>query len=654
MSQEGKFVHPVGRAILTIAALIVIVVSGNMLVASLGIGHKTLDLTEDRVHSLSDGTRKILADLGAPVEIRYYATRSSRYMPEDLKLHMRRVDDLLAEYQNLADGQLRIEKLDPQPDTDAEDSANLDGISGQTINNDNIYLGLAISCLDRTATIPFLDPNDETMLEYEISRAIAEVSATRKPVIGVISALDLAGGPPMGMGQPPTRPWVIYDELQQNYEVEDLGMEPGEIDPEKYSLLLVVHPAGITPEAEFAIDQYVLGGGTVMACLDSFSLAAQMTGGGGNPMMGQQGTPTSSTLPTLLDAWGVEMNSSQVVGDPLYQTTMQGNRPGLAILTVPQAGMPQEDSIVTRDLTSVTFLLPGGMIKKGGAGLEMETLVKASPRSGLVDSFQASRLDPSLVTSFRPDEQSHDLVLRLSGKFKTAFPDGDPAASANDESDADAESGDAEEAGETEDEFLKEGTEPGNVFLISDVDAFTTALPIRFAVSATCSSPRRSTATLRCSSTSSTPPRPRPTSSAPAAAPPPADRSPSSANSKPRPRSASAHASPSSRKRPSRPSNASTNSRPSAARATASISRRSRRRKSASCANRKSRPAAKCANSKRNCVAKKTKSPAASSPTTSPASRASSWSSACCSSSPAGPAPAPAEPRRQTLNPSRS
>ena len=483
MSQENSTTHPVGRAILAIIALVVIVITGNMLVASLGVGHKTLDLTEDRVHSLSDGTKEILSDLSAPVEIRYYATRSSRYMPEQLKLHMRRVDDLLAEYENLADGKLRIEHLDPEPDTDAEDAANLDGISGRSINNENIYLGLAISCLDQTSAIPFLDPNAETMLEYEISRRIAEVSATRKPTIGVMSALDLAGSPPMGMGQRPTPPWVIYNQLSQAYEVEDLGMNPGEIDPEKYSLLLVMHPAGITPEAEFAIDQYVLGGGTVMACLDSFSFAARMTGGG-NPRMGQQGTPTFSTLPTLLDAWGVEMNPSQVVGDPVYQTTMQGNRSALAVLTVPQDGMPQEDSIVTRDLTSVTFLLPGGFTKKGGAGLEMETLVQASSKAALVDSTKASRLDPSLSRNFQADPKRYDLVLRLSGEFKTAFPAGNPADQA-DESDASdgsdksdkSDGSDGSDAADQSDaakepNHLTEASEPGNVFLISDVDAF--------------------------------------------------------------------------------------------------------------------------------------------------------------------------------------
>ncbi|BCX49375.1 gliding motility ABC transporter [Haloferula helveola] len=502
MSKEGSKLHPAGRAILAIIALVVIVISGNMLVASLGIGHKTLDLTEDRIHTLSDGTKNILEELAAPVEIRYYASRGSRYMSEEVKLQMQRLDDLLAEYENLSGDKLRIEDLNPEPDTDAEDSANLDGLTGASFDGENLYFGLAVSCLDRIVTIPLLSPQtgrlamDETMLEYEISRAIAEVSATRKPVIGLMSALDLAGGPAGMPGQRPPQPWVIYNQLQQAYEVDDLTMTPGEIDPDKYKLVLLIHPAEITPEAEFAIDQYLLKGGTVVACVDPFSVAAQMTGGG-NPMMGMPGAPTSSSLPTLMKAWGVEMATNQVVGDGRYQTVMNGNRPGLAVLTVPQEGMPQEDSIITKDLTSVTLFLPGGMTKTGGAGISIDTLVKASPEAGLVDNMPASRLDPSLVTTFRPDGKTYDLVLHLHGSFKTAFPDGDPAAKteeaageAEEEQDGDAApaeaadttpateatDGDANEEEAAPEEpkatSLTKAEKNGNVFLISDVDAF--------------------------------------------------------------------------------------------------------------------------------------------------------------------------------------
>ncbi|MGE9271386.1 MAG: Gldg family protein, partial [Verrucomicrobiales bacterium] len=308
---------------------------------------------------------------------------------------------------------------------------------------------------------------------------IAEVSASRKPLIGIMSALPLSGGPATMPGARPSQPWVIYNDLQQNYEVEDLTMTPDEIDPEKYSMVLLIHPAGITPEAEFAIDQYLLQGGTVMACLDPYSVAAQMTGGG-NPMMGQAGISTTSTLPTLLEAWGVEMSTSQVVGDGRFQTNMQGGQPGLAVLTVPQEGMPQEDNIITQDLTSVTLFLSGGMIKKGGSGVKMESLITSSREAGLVNNMPAARLDPSLLTTFRPDEKVYDLALHLSGRFKTAFPKGNPVSPEDQpttESDREDEESGSEQAEnpatpEEGEQSLKEATAAGNVFLISDVDAF--------------------------------------------------------------------------------------------------------------------------------------------------------------------------------------
>jgi ABC-type uncharacterized transport system involved in gliding motility auxiliary subunit len=469
MSTEAKTVHPMARAILAIGALLAIVVASNLLVSGLGIGHRNADFTADKVHTLSDGTREILKELGAPVVIRYYATRSSDYMPEHLKLHMRRVDDLLAQYKNLSGGKLQVVELDPQPDTEAEDSANLDGISGQTFDDQNLFFGLAISCLDRTTTIPYLDPAQETMLEYQISRSVSEVSRPDKPVIGLMAGLPVNGGPSMNPMQPGQPAWEIFRQLGQYYEVRDLTMTPEKIEAE-VDLLLVIHPADITPEAEFAIDQYILQGGTVIACIDPYSVAAQMMGGG-NPMMGGGGPPTASTLPTLLGAWGLTMDT-QVVADETYQTQMSGNRKGIAVLTVPQEGMPQKDNVITRNLNNTVFFLPGGLTKSGSGGVNVDTLIKSSPKAGLVSSMKASQLDPQLAQSFQ-GSRSYDLVVHLSGNFKTAFPKGKPGTEEKKEEEKPAEGEKKpEEKKDEKPTSLIEATKPGNVFIISDVDAF--------------------------------------------------------------------------------------------------------------------------------------------------------------------------------------
>lgn len=462
-----KTTHPVTRSAFGIAALVAIAILANWLVSLTPLGNRGVDFTENKVHTLSDGTRAILAELDTPVVLRYYATRSAAFMPEEIKLHMRRVDDLLAEYASLSDGMLRIEHLDPQPDTEAEDSAQLDGMSGQRINNENLYFGIAVACLDQTVVIPFLDPRDETMLEYHLSRAISEVSTPTRPVIGVMSGIDLAGGDQMMamMGQQPAPPWVFYQQLGQSYELRDIPLDGSEeIDPNEINVLLVFHPAGITPKAEYAIDQFLLRGGTVVACLDAYSVAAQMTGGG-NPMMGMGGTPTTSTLPTLLDAWGVTFESGQVLADPALATMVSEGREGIAILTLPQENMPQKDSIITQGLNSITMLLPGAFTVEAVDGISAEAMLVSTENAGFVDAMRAMELDTNLAFELRAKGTALDLATHLRGNFRTAFPDGPPNMSTEDED------GENNEAGESGD-HLSESTDSGNVFLFADIDMF--------------------------------------------------------------------------------------------------------------------------------------------------------------------------------------
>jgi len=487
--------RPILRAALGIAALVVIIILANWLMTLTSVGKKGADFTADSVHTLSSGTKSILKDLDAPVVVRYYATVKSEALSRDLKLYMRKVDDFLRQYASLSGGKLRLERLDPQPDTDAEDSANLDGMQGQRVVDgsyeENIFHGVAITCLDQKETIPFLNPVDETRLEYELSRAIAQVSQPKKPVIGIMSPLPISGGPAQMPGQRPSPPWAFYQQLSQSYEVRSLGMTPESLDPEEITVLILLHPAGITPEAEFQVDQFLLKGGTVVACLDPHSAAAQFSAPPQNPMMG--GTPppqTASTLPTLLEAWGVEFSEGEVLSDSKYRTPLARGQVGFGVLSLTREAMPnRKDDLITQGLNDALFYLPGGFTVTGGKGLSSTSLLRSSRDSGLVDAFRASRMDQSLITSMPRDDQAYDLVVRLGGTFKTAFPDGDPAkpdedgeeegedsadeTAATDDGDPgteDATDGEPKPEETKTDSSLKESAEPGSVFLISDVD----------------------------------------------------------------------------------------------------------------------------------------------------------------------------------------
>ena len=176
-----------------VIALAAIIVAVNFLASAF---NTRIDLTEGKVYTLSPGTRAILSKLEAPVKIRFYYTQGGTAVPVGLKTFATRVEDLLSEYRSAANGKLVIEKLNPEPDSDAEDSASLDGVDGQMTNSgEKFYLGMSVSFLDKKAAIPVLAPDRERLLEYDITRAISQVTAAKKPVIGVMSALPVMGRP---------------------------------------------------------------------------------------------------------------------------------------------------------------------------------------------------------------------------------------------------------------------------------------------------------------------------------------------------------------------------------------------------------------------------------------------------------------------------
>ena len=469
--------NPAFNTALGIAALIVIAFFANWLVSLSAVGNITLDLTEEKVHTLTPGTKAILADLKkseAEVVIKYYATRDAEFMPQQVKLYMKKVDGVLKRYQSLAGGNLRIVNLNPEPDTDAEDSARLDGIAGQSLNGENLYLGISVSFLDEKATIPFLAPSAETQLEYQLSSAIARVARTDKPTLGLMSVFPMAGSSPAapGLGQAPSQPFIVYEQLQQLYELKDITMTPTPADLDGLAAVLVVHPAGITPETEYLLDQYLLQGGTIVAALDSFSLTAQQVGGG-NPLTGQTGIPMASTFSKdLLDSWGVSFVSSQVIADGNYRTKFQGGD-STSALSLTKDAFPQKDNIITESLGNLFFVLAGAFSSDGKEGLSHTSLIRTTTDAGFVDGRRAIQLDPSLLGSIQATDKAYDLAMHVQGNFKTAFPDGNPAQKKEEETDTETATTQAEEAEKEEVEeqpSLTESTKTGNVFLISDTD----------------------------------------------------------------------------------------------------------------------------------------------------------------------------------------
>ncbi|OPZ27851.1 MAG: ABC-type uncharacterized transport system [Lentisphaerae bacterium ADurb.BinA184] len=431
MQSSGKGFSRLLFSAAGILIVLVLVVAVNVLSSAV---NTRADLTEENLYTLSGGTRAIVKGLDLPVAVRFYFSRDLAQMPMFLKNYAARVRDVLREYEVKAPGKIKVQELNPTPDSDAEDAANLDGVYGQMLGDgEQLYLGLALSCLDETVTLPFLNPQDESLLEYQITRAIYRVSHPEKRVLGVLSSLPIMGTPPnmmmmqQGMDARGQDPWYIMSELKRDFDVRELTAEVETIDAD-IDILLLVHPKEPTDKLLYALDQFVLRGGRLIACLDPLSFI-EMYSQRQSPM--QPPGPNSSTLGRLLDTWGVQFAADKVVVDLKYQTEWQerGQRRRDPMIV----GLGKEafagDDPSTSQLETALLAYAGAFTGQGAEGLTRTVLLSSSGDAHLIDGFEARMPVNQIVGKLEAEGSRRALAIRLAGTFKTAFPDGAPGTS---------------------------------------------------------------------------------------------------------------------------------------------------------------------------------------------------------------------------------
>ena len=439
------------------------------------------DLTEGDLFTLSEGSKKLLEDLkdegdGGKLEIRFYLTQGEKGVPVFVSEHGRRIEDLLDQYQEYAGSNIELKKINPRRDTDEEELAVNDGI--QLLNN-AFYVGMAVSFLDTTEVIPFFDPAKSTTLEYDISRAIKNVLKLKedRQTIGVMSSLNVWGGPdasnPMAMmnrgAQQP--PWFFLRQLQQDFNVERLEATATEISDD-IDLLLVIHPKNISDATEYAIDQFVLSGRKLIVFADPLALKDE--GNNQNPQMRIPGMGGASTLSRLFTKWGVNFENSKVVADFDFKI---GQRDPLsrgrimpAYLALGKKAFNQEE-IVTRDLGSIRMPYAGSFdVSNLATGLTAKELISSSDQAKLVDGMSSQFNGEKIMDSFLTGSEDGKptgtnkfaLAVKISGTFTTAFPDGKPGSSGDEE--------ESDEEKTTNSNHLKESESENHVCLIGDTD----------------------------------------------------------------------------------------------------------------------------------------------------------------------------------------
>ncbi len=467
------------RSAFAVLALAVSAVCVFVLVERSSLAKWRHDFTEDKLYTLTDGTQQVLAHIDDPVTIRLYVTRQSEQAPQTLKRYIQRVDSLLDEYQTLAPDGIRIIEYSPEPDTEAADAASLDGMRPLALEaGEFFYLGLSVSCLDRKVSFPRLDPAAANSLETELSQAIASVSQPRDFKIGLMSSLYLQGSPNVSPAEPAGKPWYLHEQLRQSFDAEMVPMGVREI-PDEIDLLFLIHPSGITPATEYAVEQFVLRGGTLIACLDAFSVEALLSNG----PVGLRGGGLSSTLPTLLPHWGIGFTDQRCVADPTYRSKLQGGRTNLSLLTLTDAAV-DEQSPFTTNLRDMLFVFPGGFFVTEPSKFEVTHLIRASDQAGLVDPQRAYNFDPKLATELQPATRqladgstepiALSLALELKGEIQSAFPDGPPPQQEKKPNPLQLKTAAKQEPAESAPSATKPhlASGKGRVFLIGDVDAF--------------------------------------------------------------------------------------------------------------------------------------------------------------------------------------
>ncbi|MBR1922074.1 MAG: Gldg family protein [Kiritimatiellae bacterium] len=417
-----------------VLGLVLAVVAGGAAVVVLANLPLRCDCTAEGLYTLSRGSRAVLGQLTEDVTLKYYVSSSAAEMPMALKTYAAQVGNLLKEYARAGGGRLVVEEYDPKPDSDAEEWAQRYGVEPQTGANPfgaGIYFGVVAVCGDREETLGVLSPRTESTLEYDLTRLVTRVAWPERPVVGVMTSLaDVMGGQMnpmmMQMRERPPQGWAAFAELAKDYDVRAVPVDAEAIDDD-VKTLVVLHAKDLPDKTLYAIDQFVLRGGKLVACVDPFSVKDMLASRErANTMMGAMGGDGPSTLGKLFEAWGVQFDPGKIACDLAAATKLGNGQGGVesnpAFLSLGAGNMAKGD-LLAADLTNVMFPFPGALaFEKKAMDLAFEPVITTSADNSCTTDKMSLQFGG--MKDMVPDGKPRVLAARLSGTFKTAYPKG--------------------------------------------------------------------------------------------------------------------------------------------------------------------------------------------------------------------------------------
>jgi ABC-type uncharacterized transport system involved in gliding motility auxiliary subunit len=453
---------PAGLTLLGLALATTLFVSVNSLSERL-LAPVSADLTDQGLYTLSPGTRSVLSRIDEPITLKLYYSSALGEAAPSYGVYAQRVRQLLQRYASLSGGKVQLQILDPTPFSDIEDQATAAGLQGVRVEEAGaqVYFGLVgTNSTDDEQTIPFFQADREKFLEYDLTKMVQTLAFPRKKTIGLMTTLPLNSDPMAEMRGQQSQPQAIMEELRETYDVRDLPAETTSI-PDDIDVLMLVQPQKLAPKTEYAIDQFVLGGGHALVFADPYS---EFQKNHRSPMT-PQGAGNAASFDKLLHAWGVEIPAGKFVGDRVAARRVNAGGPGsepvpyLAWLELRGTNLNQNDPI-TAKLGEINLATAGAVEPAKGATTGFEPLLVSSPASALIDTAKVDGPVPDfdgLLDGFKPEGHAFTLAARITGTANTAFPDGPPK-----DKDAKAPAADPHQ--------LKVAKSPLNVIVVADTD----------------------------------------------------------------------------------------------------------------------------------------------------------------------------------------
>jgi len=486
------------RVIIGVALVLVIMFSAISICQDIGKPMK-VDVTEQKLYTLSDGTKAILSKLNQPLRVKLYYAKTAALKGSDqiqfFNNYYQFVKSLLEEYVSLSKGMIDLQIIDPRPFSEEEVQALRYGLQRFPITEEeSFFFGLVVQTqFGVEKTIPLFSPDRQNFVEYDISYLIDTAVTRQKSKIGVLSSLPVMGSNVSGymaqmmqmQGQRPEPAWTVIEHLRKQYEVDSIATDVDEI--KDVDILLVIHPKDLPEKTLFAIDQFVLKGGRAVICVDPHCFAEIP-----DQMAIQRGVPPSqsSDLNILLRNWGVEMPQRTFAGDrnlALKASIMANQRPeniiGFLGLT---SRCFNPESVITADLNQIRMLFPGVLNevdnsgeKEGGVKIDRIPLLVTTDKGNswtTSSPYELMMPNPSqLMSKFVDGTKPVTMGYLLTGKFKSSFPDGIEVEEEIETSEEKADSG-VEDSSEEKKTVKKkvtgvtEAAEDCTVAVFSDVD----------------------------------------------------------------------------------------------------------------------------------------------------------------------------------------